>query len=230
MRKEQERNRYRTAEQVFSEIYQRNRWGGCNGEFCSGPGSTDRRIVSPYVAMVFEQANSYGFRGSRFVDLGCGDFRVGRQLTPLCSSYVGVDVVRTLVTENQGRFGSSNIRFEHLDIADEELPEGEVCFIRQVFQHLSNRQIIKILGKLGGFRYVFITEHYPTDNEEIEPNKDMVHGGDVRVSRNSGVYLSDPPFNLPAESVRLVLEVPGVGVGENGSSGVIRTYLYLPRA
>jgi len=41
----------------------------------------------------------------------------------------------------------------------EALPEGDICFVRQVLQHLSNDQIAGVLPKLGKFRWCFITEH-----------------------------------------------------------------------
>ena len=225
--REEQQNRNKTIEEVFTEIYQTNKWGGSEGEFCSGLGSTDEQIVSPYVSMVSEKAYSEGFLGLTFVDLGCGDFRVGKQLLPLCSSYLGVDLVKQLICRNQEQYGNETTRFMHLNIVNDTLPEGDVCFVRQVFQHLSNQQINAVLPKLKMYKWVFITEHYPTDNDTITPNKDKVHGCDIRVCYNSGVYFSKPPFELPKQQFSKVLEVPG-SVGERIDQGVIRTFLYKP--
>jgi predicted RNA methylase len=227
-RLEQSRNRSRSAEDVFSVIYANNGWGGKPGEFCSGTGSQDPAITDPYVAAITSLAHSERFSGKVFVDLGCGDFAVGRRLLPLASRYVGVDVVRTLIEHNQLRFGTDTARFVHLDITADELPAGDVCFVRQVFQHLSNQQIRSVLGKLERYAWVVITEHYPTDNPSIVRNKDKVHGGDVRVLDNSGVWFCDPPFSLPRHAVTEVLEVPGSPVGPRYDRGVIRTFLYKP--
>lgn len=222
------RNRNKNVEQVFTEIYSNNTWGGAKGEFSSGAGTTDGSTVSPYVAMLSAKAAAEGFLGMTFVDLGCGDFRVGRQLLPLCSRYVGVDVVKSLVSRNQAQYGNESTRFVHLNIVDDPLPDGDVCFLRQVLQHLSNQQIIAILKKLQKYRWVFITEHYPTDNDAVRPNLDKVHGGDVRVYENSGVYLSESPFALPKHALSEVLTVPGIGMGAGNDPGVIRTFLYTP--
>ena len=43
-----------------------------------------------------------------------------------------------------------------------------------------------------------------------QANMDKPHGGDVRVCDNSGVYLAEPPFELPVQALKQVLEVPGV--------------------
>jgi hypothetical protein len=108
------------------------------------------------------------------------------------------------------------------------LPDGDACFLRQVLQHLSNREICAILPKLNKYRWVYITEHYPTDNDGIKPNKDKVHVGDIRLLENSGVYLSKPPFNLPGQTLLKVLEIPSDGLGEGNDPGVIRTFRYKP--
>lgn len=222
------RIRGKSCEEVFTEIYEKNRWGGFSGQFCSGPGSSDESIVSEYVSVIGKLAALEGFLGLRFVDLGCGDFQIGKRLLPYCSSYTGVDVVKPLIARNQGQFGTSSTKFMHLDIVREELPQGDVCFIRQVFQHLSNKEILAILPKLKKYRWVLITEHHPEDNGAIKPNLDKAHGNDVRVNRNSGIFLSKPPFKLSENSLKVVLEIPGTVTQEGCPPGVIRTYLYKP--
>jgi hypothetical protein len=84
----------------------------------------------------------------------------------------------------------------------------------------------KILSKLERYQWVFITEHYPTDNPNIVPNKDKIHGADIRLYDNSAVYLTEPLFCLSSESVQEVLTVPGE-VG-NVDQGFIKTFLYKP--
>ena len=220
-------NKNATVEKVFTDIYLHNKWGGAKGEFSSGSGSVDQAIVSRYVEMLSKLAVSEGFKGLKFVDLGCGDFHIGQQLVSLCKHYSGVDIVKPLIERNQKLFGNQYINFLHLNILEDNLPDGDVCFVRQVLQHLSNLQIGMLLEKLKKYRWVFITEHYPTDNAEIVPNIDKVHGSDIRIYDNSGVYLVLPPFKLSPSALSVVLEVPGAVV-PSGDRGVIRTFLYKP--
>jgi len=225
---EQRRNLNKTTEEIFTEIYEQNKWGGSQGEFYSGAGTADEQIVSAYINMISEKAFIENYFGLSFVDLGCGDFHIGKKLIPLCSSYIGIDIVKPLIQNNQEKYGNKAINFMHLNIVEDELPNGDVCFVRQVFQHLSNQKIIAVLPKLKKYKWVFITEHYPTDNNSIKPNIDIICGVDVRVYQNSGVYLTEPPFELPMEALEQVLEVPGLGLGERNDPGVIRTFLYKP--
>jgi SAM-dependent methyltransferase len=224
----QRHNRSRSTEEVFTSVYQQSLWGGVDGEFCSGSGSSDEEVVSPYVAMIARLARDEGFEGSSFVDLGCGDFRVGSQLVHLSNRYVGVDVVKPLVESLRHRFAVDGLSFEHLDIINDPLPSGDVCMLRQVLQHLSNEQIKSILPKLKQFRWVIITEHYPGDGVPVRPNLDKTHGGDIRLYRQSGVYLDSPPFNIPVDKLREVLSVQGAGCDPATDPGVIRSFLYCP--
>ena len=225
---EDRRNASLSTEEVFTIIYQGNKWGGKKGEFSSGSGTTNSRITSSYLSAVSRLALREQFAGLDFVDLGCGDFHVGRQLLPFCRNYVGVDIVKSLIQHNQERFGSEHVNFLHLNIVEDPLPIGEVCFVRQVFQHLSNQQILSVLPKLNQYRWVIITEHYPTANDGIQPNIDKVHGGGIRLVNNSGVYLTQYPFLLSEESIELVLEVEGHSFGTGMDKGILCTYLYKP--
>lgn len=221
----QQRTRAMTTREVFTDIYANNRWGGAPGTYCSGSGSSQAGIVTPYVECMRRELGRLKPDERWVVDLGCGDFVVGRELAGACARYVGVDIVSALIDRNQALFGSERISFRCLDIIAEALPQGQVCFLRQVLQHLSNEQIQKILPKLRQFPLVFVTEHQPSAGCLKTPNVDKPHGGDIRVTKQSGVYLEHAPFNVPADTLQLILEVPGAGAGAAADPGVIRTFL-----
>lgn len=222
-------NRNRKVADVFESIYRKNLWGGKPGEFCSGDGTSDLDITAPYVARITDLSEKEGFAGKTFVDLGCGDFRVGSKLAPLSGRYFAIDVVKPLIQSHLAANTLPNVSFCCLDMIDDEIPDGDVCFIRQVFQHLSNDQISRILPKLTKFRWVFITEHLPSDPNPIYPNLEKVQGTEIRLMQDSGVYLNLPPFSLPAAQLETVLEIPGHEFGGGvAEPGVIRTVLYRP--
>lgn len=218
------RNERMSAEEVFTDIYANNRWGGTQGTFCSGSGSREPSIVSPYVTKITSELELLGASSKSVVDLGCGDFSIGRQIAPMCGRYTGVDIVKPLIDRNTELYGTPDISFLHADIIADELPDGDVCIVRQVLQHLSNEEILSVLRKLLKYRWCFITEHHPSPGRLIRPNLDKPHGGDIRVSRGSGVFLEQAPFELPAVRYQLILEVRGAGVAGDGDPGVIRTF------
>lgn len=198
-----------------------------SGTFNSGSGSTNEKIVTPYIKRVREWLHSVNSNSKVIVDLGCGDFRVGQQYADMALRYIGVDIVKDLVIYNRTIYGNERVEFHHLNIIEEELPDGDICFIRQVLQHLSNNQITAILPKPKKYQWVIVTEHQPT-GECPHPNLDKPHGGDIRVFRNSGVYLDRPPFSIPRQKISLLLEIEGHGFSNGIDPGVIRTFVVTP--
>lgn len=198
-------NLEKSTQQVFTEVYAKNLWGGETGEFYSGSGS-DTHMAEPYIQLIrsFIQENDV----RTVVDLGCGDFRIGRHIAEVAETYIGIDIVESLIERNRVEFGSQQIAFLCLDVINDELPQGDLCLIRQVLQHLSNQQIKEVLSKIKQYRYAIITEHYPASSVAGAPNIDKPHGPDTRLYNNSAVYLDQPPFNVPGVQTLLVVEDP----------------------
>ena len=96
-----------------------------------------------------------------------------------------------------------NLTFECLDIATDSLPTADIVLIRQVLQHLSNKEVQSIISKLSAYKYVILTEHLP--NGSFEPNKDIISGQGIRLKKQSGLNLLIPPFNLKIKKEKQLL-------------------------
>jgi len=131
---------------------------------------------------------------------------VGKMLQADGVKYIGIDIVDGLIRRNQKAYGDKNTSFLCQDIVGDNLPDGELCLIRQVLQHLSNSEIGTVLQKIRQYRYVLVTEHYPAPFVKCRPNLDKPHGPDTRIMDDSAVYLDQPPFNVPSQSIALVCE------------------------
>lgn len=215
------RNRHRSSEQIFSEIYAKHLWGGGEADFYSGLGG-EPVTAAPYAELVRSFIVENGIRS--VVDLGCGDFRVGSLLKVGGVRYTGIDVVPSLISRNKAKWATDEITFDCRDIVADDLPAADLCLIRQVLQHLSNRQIQSVLSKLHQYPAVLVTEHYPPPNaENIVANKDMPAGSDTRIPDNSAVFLDQPPYNL--EPVRLMLDIE-VTQGAVNPGDRLKTFLF----
>jgi hypothetical protein len=208
-----------TCESIFSDIYRHNRWGAAEEKkFYSGTGSHDASVVSPYLNAVASWLRTFSTPPDT-VDLGCGDFSVGSRLRNLCGRYTAADVVPAMIENHRLEFSSLKVDFIVCDISRAELPAGDVVFIRQVLQHLSNEAIHNVVRQLASrYKYAVVTEHLPK-NPDLVPNIDKKTGPDTRIGYNSAVVLTAPPFGLQAKEQRVICEVP-----ENG--GVIQTVIY----
>lgn len=198
----QEKFAAKTAAETFEKIYDENFWGGAKGEFYSGEGSTEK-YSDPYTETIKKFIAENGIK--KIIDLGCGDFRAAAKIVSPEISYVGVDVVQSLIEDNRRKYASENVEFRCLNIVEDELPDADLCLIRQVLQHLSNAEISKILENCGKYKYLIVTEHYPHPRRKAAPNLDIPHGPEMRLHFDSAVYLDEPPFNL--ENVSLLLDL-----------------------
>ncbi len=162
--------------------------------FYSGAGSVGH-FNDTYCELVAELVREKGIHS--IVDLGCGDFRIGVRLAPLVENYVGVDIVPDLINHNRREYGSSRVSFACLDIVDDPLPEGDLCLVRQVLQHLNNAEISKVLKKVQIYKWILVTENVSAGDVKF-PNVDHVHGPETRLVEGSGVFLTKPPFSLKA--------------------------------
>ena len=189
-------NGMRSTEDVFNEIYAKNEWGGGPGEISSGSGSRGK-AAEVYIQTINAFVTQHGIKS--IVDIGCGDFYIARQILDLAGpgiSYSGLDVARIVVETNNQKFARNGVAFHWANAVTDELPAADLCLVRQVFQHLSNKQISAILPKLLRYKWAIITEHYPSPADFKAFNLDKPQGSDTRLFDGSAVYLDRPPFNL----------------------------------
>src|SRR5579872_4089543 len=189
---------------LFSSIYANGTWGGQRGEFYSGSGSL-QRFHEAYRAILRDATRDIA--SPIIVDLGCGDFRVASAVLPPEARYIGVDIVPSMIAHHQDTYANERVQFQCLDIVNDVLPDGDVCLIRQVLQHLSNDEISAVLRNTAKYQTLLITEHFaPDDRSTYAPNRDIPHGAGTRVPLDSGVDVRYPPFSLPGATV--VAEIP----------------------
>lgn len=123
------------AEKVFTRIYQTAHWG--HGDR-SGGGSTEYES-KPYINIINGLIKLSG--AQTVVDLACGDGFITNQLK--APEIVGVDVYKPHL--NRLKNESPNIKWINIDIEKdkEQLPEGDLCLIKDVLHHWPNEMITR---------------------------------------------------------------------------------------
>jgi len=216
-----ERNRTKKpwpTKDAMEQVYSMKLWGEGESGFYSGIGSHHPELVKPYLEAVKSFLASFD-TPLAVCDLGCGDFNVGKELVQYTRKYIAADIVPELIERNRKTFKAENLEFRCLDIATDELPSGDCVILRQVLQHLSNREVQRVVNKLADYKYVILTEHLPEG--DFTPNRDIISGQGIRLKKQSGIDLLAPPFNLKVKGERQLLSVPA-----KESRGVIVTTLY----
>jgi SAM-dependent methyltransferase len=198
----------KSSHEIFHAVYYKRIWGFSNerGQFSSGVGSREAKIVEPYIASVSQYVGSLPYRLDA-VDLGCGDFAIGSLLRPLFNRYIGCDIVADLIARNRERYKSLDVDFQVINISDNDLPPGDIVLVRQVFQHLSNRDIARALERIRAtYPRLILTEDIPLEPDFV-PNVDIETGAGIRGPLNSGVDIMQAPFDVSAASTAVLCEI-----------------------
>jgi hypothetical protein len=186
--------------EIFSYVYSKQIWGG------SGGGSHYAFIVEPYITAISRFAAVFP-KPLDAVDLGCGDFAIGSRLRPLFNGYVAGDIVPDVIVRNRKRYTDLDVDFRVIDFTADELPPGDVVFVRLVLQHLSNDEIARTVTRLREtYPRLILTEHLPLATDFV-PNIDVETGPGIRLGLNSGVDITKPPFEVAATSATVLCEV-----------------------
>ena len=198
--------------ETFRNIYRTKAWGDNGEPFCSGGGSSGP-ASEQYCAFVIKFIRDHQVQS--IVDLGCGDYAVGKRIVDASGvRYIGIDVVPELIEHHKSTVTDPRVSFQRADITNNPLPSADLCLIRQVLQHLSNDEITRVLTNLRNFSQILISEDIPVHPKSF--NRDKPHGPDVRSYYGSGVYVERAPFSTP---VAELWELPLTG------SSLLRTVL-----
>lgn len=191
--------------QTFEYIYINKKWDKTGGkaEFYSGPGSHEDKYVEPYCRMIRQFILQHNI--TEVCDIGCGDFNVASKWLNDSIQYKGVDIVQRMIDHHNREYANEHISFQCLDIVEENLPDAQLCLVRQVLQHLNNDEVMCVLRKIKKYKYVIITESVTEKQYAKEYNSDKSHGSGIRVYNQSGLYFDEEPFNL---KVQTLLEIP----------------------
>ena len=206
------------TKEVMEQVYSMKLWGDNNSGFYSGEGSHKPEIINPYLKVVIEFLSTFK-KPIKICDLGCGDFNVGKELVKYSKKYFAIDIVKDLIDYNKNNFKANNLEFYCLDITKDNLPYADCAIVRQVLQHLSNKDVQSVLSNLKNFKYVIITEHIP--NGSFIPNKDIISGQGIRLKKQSGLEILKAPFNFKIKEEKQLLSI-----NLNQNKGVLVTNLY----
>ncbi len=210
-----------SEKEIFKIIYEKSHWGNSldvERPFFSGSGSEVNLVVNQYVDSVSHFLSEFSEKPN-VVDLGCGDFYVGSQIRSKCSGYIACDIVPELIEYNKWKYKNLDVDFREVNICEDKLPTGEVVFVREVFQHLSNEAIARVIPELiRCYKYIVFTEHLPI-NPNFPPNINKPTGPDIRLSFGSGIDLTKKPFNIKIKTQKVLCEA-------FDRDGIIKTILF----
>ncbi len=139
---------------IFSELYEKRVWGDGVVIPLSGGGSSPE-VAEPYVRFVERVIREHAI--SSVVDIGHGDWMMWRDYKFPEVNYFGLDAVESLSQRNNELYGSKKITFQSADATEATLPQADLLISKEVLQHLSNENVLKILSKINNFQFVVLS-------------------------------------------------------------------------
>lgn len=186
-------NQFNLRKKVFTSIYKSNHWvqNGSNlpNEYVSVSGHGSNTNTKQHELLV---KNFTGiikkYKINSILDMPCGDFLWIKEIVKQNQiKYLGVDIVDELIKNNLNLYKTNNIDFKSKDILDfKESIYFDLIIIRDLFIHINNSQILKILNNLKTlkYKYLALTSY---DNKK---------NNDVIIGQHRKINLLISPFNL----------------------------------
>lgn len=166
-------------EEVFNDIYKYYKWG-----YGSGWGSVGF-LNKPFVSFINNFLNKHEDI-KIIVDIGCGDWQMGRHFKLGNKRYIGCDVSSVAINAVRKKYSSENRQFLILDAVKDDLPDGDLVIIKDVLQHLSNNDVGRVLSKLMKYKYVIV------QNDVL--SKKFINR-DIKNGSWRPIDVTKPPFN-----------------------------------
>ena len=179
------RYRWTNRKEKFTRIYQNEGFGGLNVPL-SGTGSTlvQTSRIREEIPRILRK-----LQATSIIDAPCGDFIWMKEVDLGDISYLGVDIVSTMINMNIEKYSSDKRKFCEMDIVTHVLPQADLILSRDCFVHLSNKDIMNAVRnfKKSNSKYLLTTTFV-----DLYENKKLVSGRGWRP-----VNLLLPPFNFP---------------------------------
>ncbi len=175
---------------TFTNIFKDNYWG--SEESISGTGSELGRTQEIRRALK-QIIDAHDIKS--MLDIPCGDFNWMQHTELNGVRYIGADIVKEIVDNNQRHAIDGRYEFQHLDLTSSELPKVDLVFVRDCLPHLSYANIAAAISniKRSGAKYLLTTSfpstlwNYNINNGEFRP-----------------INLQGSPFGFPKQRQRVL--------------------------
>lgn len=152
------------TEQIFTEIYKHNGFGGKDS--ISGPGSDYREteeIRNALPRLIKE------YHLSTIMDIPCGDFHWMRRVELSDITYTGADIVEELIQINESLYRRERMHFRKLDILIDVLPQSDLILCRDCLVHFSNTDVKHALDNICESKSNYLLTTTFTDRKSNTP-------------------------------------------------------------
>lgn len=159
--------RSQSTEDVFSDIYRGNKFGGKDSVSGGGSDFHQTQVVSEALPPLFDE-----FKISTVLDIPCGDFYWMKGVDLKGINYMGADIVKELIQKNR-EYERENVCFRNLNLLSDNIPIMDLVFCRDCLVHFSFDDIFQALHNICNSQSEFLLT---TTFTERKVNCDILTG------------------------------------------------------
>jgi hypothetical protein len=176
---------------IFADVYKSGAWGLTESRSGFGSNLIQTAIIRNELPAVIRALGA-----NSILDIPCGDWYWMRHVELGVKSYIGADVLPSLIEKHRREFSAPGREFRTLDISSDLLPPVDVVFCRDCLVHFSFEDVHRALENLRRSRARYlITTTFPT----------RTGNSDIETGQWRPLNLCIAPFNLPPP-LRLINE------------------------
>jgi len=171
-------------ETIFTRTYVQNGWRDLESVSGSGSNLKQTRVIRGLLPKLISR-----LQVKKILDAPCGDFYWMSKIALPPIQYIGVDIVRELITKNKEHYGVTAHRiFLQRNIIRDVLPHADLIICRDCLVHLSFRDALAALRnfKKTGARYI-LTTTFTSRTTNLDTQSPLWRP----------LNLTKPPFNFP---------------------------------
>jgi len=185
-----EETREKTTQERFTEIYEGEEFydssAGITEKSSCGAGSTleATQAIREKLPSLLKQ-----LRVKNLLDACCGNGKWIREIDLGTTTYLGVDITRTLIKRNQQEYGSNGYQYQQLDLIKTTPPTADLVLCRDAIVHFSFADARAAISNIckSNSKYVLTTTFTKRKNNR------SIQTGDW-----APYNLQLPPFNFPS--------------------------------
>jgi hypothetical protein len=174
-----------SAEKVFTEIFDKNEWN--NSESISGLGS-----IRQHTQVIIDRLPNFlhKYNVKTFLDAPCGDFNWMKHVQFTGIKYIGGDIVKELIDQNNSKYANEFIQFQQLNIIQDPLPNVDLMMVRDCLVHFNDASIEAFFKNLVSSNITYLL----TTNFSLTK-----HNYDISLGNFRCINLQRKPYSLPTE-------------------------------
>jgi len=180
----------RSAEEIFTDIFQEYCRRGYESASGTGSDLTQTSHIMAALPALFAEHHIHSM-----LDIPCGDFHWMRSVELRGLSYIGADIVRDLIAQNQ-QYATDGIAFRQLNLLEDPLPKVDLVFCRDCLVHFSFEDIFRALHNIAASGSgLLLTTTFPGRS----PNVPIATGEWQPLNLEQGPFWLPPPTTLITE-------------------------------